>query len=83
MCARSSTVWSPSLLLQRDAGGQRDNGEEIGWILSLHGGSDEGGGDNVNNFMTTWRIRFPDGGMRTGMMSPHGIKFSRPFPLSL
>ncbi|KAF8667406.1 hypothetical protein HU200_053089 [Digitaria exilis] len=40
------------------------------WIWSFHGGSDEGGGGDVNNFMTTWRIRFPDGGMETGMMSP-------------
>ena len=29
------------------------NGEEIGWLGSLHGGSDEGGGGiyGVNNFL--------------------------------
>ena len=41
------------------------NGEEIGWIGSLHGCSDEGGGGiyGVGNFLgaTTWKIRFPDG----------------------
>ncbi|KAF8664821.1 hypothetical protein HU200_054547 [Digitaria exilis] len=50
---------------------QRPEGE-IGWIWSLHGGSDEGGGGN--------RIRFPDGGMRTGMMSPPWNKILRALP---
>nr|CAB3469429.1 unnamed protein product [Digitaria exilis] len=53
---------------------------EIGWIWSLHGGSDEGDGGNVNNFMTTWRIRFLDGGMKTGMMSPPWNKILRALP---
>ena len=48
------------------------NGEEIGWLGSLHGGSDEGGGGiyGVGNFLgaTTWRIRFPDGVIEAGMV---------------
>jgi len=47
------------------------NGEEIGWIGSLHGGSDEGGGIyGVGNFLgaTTWRIRFPDGIIEVGIV---------------
>ena len=48
------------------------NGEEIGWLGSLHGGSDEGGGGiyGVGNFLgaTIWRIRFPDGVIEAGMV---------------
>ena len=48
------------------------NGEEIGWLESLHDGSDEGGGSiyNVGNLLgaTTWRIRFPDGVIEAGMV---------------
>ena len=48
------------------------NGEEIGWLESLHGGSEEGGGGIycVGNLLgaTTWRIRFPDGVIEVGMV---------------
>ena len=48
------------------------NGEEIGRLESLYGGSDEGGGGiyGVNNFFgaTTWRIRFPDGIIEAGIV---------------
>ena len=48
------------------------NGEEIGWLQSLHGGSEEGGGGiySVGNLLgaTTWRIRFPDGVIEVGMV---------------
>ena len=48
------------------------NGEEIGWLGSLHGGSDDGGGGiyGVSNLLgaTTWKIRFPDGVIEAGMV---------------
>ena len=57
------------------------NGEEIGWLGSLHGGSDEGGGGiyNVGNLLgaTTWRIRFPDGVIEAGMVPSSWNNFLR------
>ena len=48
------------------------NGEEIRWLGSLNGGSDEGGGCiySVGNLfgVTTWRIRFPDGIIEAGIV---------------
>ena len=60
------------------------NGEEIGWIGFLHGGSNKGGGGiyGVGNFFeaTTWRIRFPDGVIETEMVCRRrGIIFSGRF----
>ena len=59
-----------------------DNGEEIGWIGSLHGGSDEGGGSiyGVCNFLgaTLWRIRFLDGVIEAGMVPSSWNNFLRP-----
>ena len=56
------------------------NGEEIGWIGSLHGGSDEGGGIyGVGNFLgaTAWRIRFPGGVIEAGMVPSSWNNFLR------
>jgi hypothetical protein len=48
---------------------------------SLHGGSVEDEGDNVGVSifidMTTWRLLFPDGGIKAGMMSPSWNNFLR------
>ena len=58
------------------------NGEEIGWLQSLHGGSEEGGGGiySVGNLLgaTTWRIRFPDGVIKAGMVPSSWNNFLRP-----
>ena len=58
------------------------NGEEIGWLGSLHGGSDEGGGGiyGVHNFLgaATWRIRFLDGVIEAGMVPSSWNNFLRP-----
>jgi hypothetical protein len=47
---------------------------EGGWNRLLHGGSVENDGDNfgVSIFidMTTWRLLFPDSGIKVEMMSP-------------
>ena len=55
------------LLLSGDGEGER-------WNRILHGGSAEDEGDNfgVSIFidMTTWRLLFPDGGIKAEMMSP-------------
>jgi len=55
------------LLLSDDNGGER-------WNKLLHGGSVEDKDDNfgVNIFidMTTWRLLFPDGGIKAEIMSP-------------
>ena len=57
------------------------NGEEIGWLESLHGGSEEGGGGiySVGNLLgaTTWRIRFPDGVIEAGMVPSSWNNFLR------
>jgi hypothetical protein len=56
-----------------------DEGE--GWNRLLRGGSVEDEGDNfgVSIFfdMTTWRLLFPDGGIKTKMMSPPWNNFLR------
>jgi hypothetical protein len=49
------------------------NGDEIGRLVSLHGGFDERGGDDIyginNSFgVTTWIFRFPDGDTEEGMV---------------
>ena len=58
------------------------NGEEIGWLGSLHSGSDEGGGGiySIGNLFgaTTWRIRFPDGVIEVGMVPSSWNNFLRP-----
>ena len=58
------------------------NGEEIRWLGSLNGGSDEGGGCiySVGNLfgVTTWRIRFPDGVIEAGMVPSSWNNFLRP-----
>ena len=58
------------------------NGEEIGWLGSLHSGSDEGGGGiyGVGNFLgaTTWNIRFPDGIIEVRMVPSSWNNFLRP-----
>ena len=58
------------------------NGEEIGWLESLHGGSEEGGGGiySVGNLLgaTTWRIRFPDCVIEAGMVPSSWNNFLRP-----
>ena len=49
-----------------------DDGEGAGWIRFLHGDSVEDEGDiSVNNFigLTTWRLGFPNGDIKTKMMS--------------
>ena len=60
------------------------NGEEIGWLGSLHGGSDEGGGGiyGLGNFLgaTTWRIRYSDGVIeKRGWCRRRGIILSSRF----
>ena len=58
------------------------NGEEIGWLESLHGGSEEGGGGiySVGNLLgaTTWRIRFSDGVIEAGMVPSSWNNFLQP-----
>jgi hypothetical protein len=57
------------------------DGEWEWWNRLLHGGSVEDEGDNVgvNIFidMTTWRLLFPDGGIKAEMMSPPWNSFLR------
>jgi hypothetical protein len=57
------------------------DGEGEGWIRLLHGGSVEDEGDNVGVSifidMTTWRLLFPDGGIKAEMMSPPWNNFLR------
>jgi hypothetical protein len=56
-----------------------DNDEEIGWLGSLHDGSDEGCGDiyAVGTLVevTTWRISFPDGDIVLGMVPSSSNNF--------
>ena len=58
------------------------NGEEIRWLGSLNGGSDEGGGGiySVGNLLgaTTWKIKFPNGVIETGMVPSSWNNFLRP-----
>jgi hypothetical protein len=57
------------------------DGEEEGWNRLLHDGSVEDEGDNfdVSIFfdMTTWRLLFLDGDIKTEMMSPPWNNFLR------
>jgi hypothetical protein len=57
------------------------DGEGEGWNRLLHGGSVEDEDDNVGVSifidMTTWRLLFLDGGIKTEMMSPPWNNFLR------
>ena len=70
-------VWEICFLLLLSS-----NSEEIGWLQSLHGGSDDGGGGiyGVGNLLgaTTWRIRFPDVVIEAGMVPSSWNNFLRP-----
>jgi hypothetical protein len=61
-----------------------NNGEEEGWIWSLHSGfnEDDDGSNDISNFlrMTTWRIRFLNGDIKARMMLPSWNKFLRSLP---
>jgi hypothetical protein len=55
------------------------DGEGEGWNHLLHGGSVEDEGDNIGVSifidMTTWRLWFPDDGIKVEMMSPSWNNF--------
>jgi hypothetical protein len=59
------------------------DGEGEGWNHLLHGGSIEDEGDNfgISIFidMTTWRLLFPDSGIKAKMMLPLWNNFLRSF----
>jgi len=50
------------------------DGEMVGWNHFLHGGSVEDADNNYNVDilidLTTWRLLFPDGSIKTEMVSP-------------
>jgi hypothetical protein len=64
-----------------------DDGEGEGWNRLLHDGSVEDESDNfsVSIFfdMMTWRLLFPDGGIKTEMMSPPWNNFLQFFSILL
>ena len=57
------------------------DGERAGWNRFLHGGSVEDGGDNygvsILTGMTTWRLLFPNGGIKAEMVLPSWNNFLR------